>query len=316
MRPMNASVVLAVFNGAATLPETIDSILSQTFTDFEFIIVDDGSSDETPRIIRHYAERDARIRPIFRTKNHGMGQAPGANEGIAAARTELIARIDADDIALPERLRRQVDYLQAHPDVGAVGSNVYHIGRTPRHDRLVKLPAEHEDIMQVLPRGNCIYQSAVMLRRTLAIEVGGYRELFKCAEDYDLWLRLSRRSRLANLQEPLIRYRLTPGGTSMKRRWLQLRDVHMAIASYEHPELDGPAIEAAADRSLAQVDREAFFETVARGTVAEMAQLRNWADAWRTYRVFAPDLPARATVGLASLALKTAIRQAVPWSGA
>lgn len=310
---LTASVLLPVYNGAATLRETIDSVLAQSEPDFEFLIIDDASRDASAQIIREYAARDPRIRAVVHEQNRGL--AASLNEGLESAGSELILRIDQDDVALPRRLRTQVDFMRSRPEVGAAGSHVYHMGRKPKYDRLVRLPAEHEDIMRILPRQNCMYHPAMMLRRSAALEVGGYREQFRNAEDYDLWLRLSRRWRLANVQEPLMRYRFSVGGMSFSRRWEQMRDVQMAIAAYENPDLEGAALEQAADLALARIDRHDFFEQVARGTLMELVLLRNWSDAWRIYRLFAPSLKPAASWPLTVLVFKQLVRIAIGRTG-
>ena len=299
---MECTVLLPVYNGGMTLHEAIESILEQSHRDFEFLIIDDASSDESREILRDYASQDPRIRLVLHDRNVGLSST--LNEGLEKARTDLVVRIDQDDIALPERLELQVRFMKSRPDVGAAGSHVYHMGKSPQHDRLVELPAEHEEIMQILPRQNCMYHPAMILRRGAALDIGGYRKEFKNAEDYDLWLRLSRHSRLANLQVPLLRYRFSVSGMSLSRRWQQMRYVQMAIVSYREPSLRGADLEAAADEALARIDRDTYFEQVARGTLMELVWLRNWADAWVVYWVFSRNMRLARAGPLAAMVLK------------
>jgi glycosyltransferase involved in cell wall biosynthesis len=294
--------LLPVYNGGVTLHEAIESILGQSERDFEFLIIDDASSDESREVLRDYASQDSRIRLVLHDRNVGLSGT--LNEGLEQARTDLVVRIDQDDIALPERLELQVRFMESRPDVGAAGSHVYHMGRSPQHDRLVELPAEHEEIMQILPRQNCMYHPAMILRRRTALDIGGYRQEFKNAEDYDLWLRLSRHCRLANLQVPLLRYRFSVSGMSLSRRWQQMRYVQMAIVSYQKPFLRGAALETAADEALARIDRDTYFEQVARGTLMELVWLRNWADAWVVYWVFSRNMRLARAAPLAAMVLK------------
>ncbi len=303
---MDCSVLLPVYNGAATLADTIDSILAQALGDFEFLIIDDASSDASSEILRRYAAQDERIRLVQHRGNQGLSST--LNEGLRLARTDLVVRIDQDDIALPERLELQVRFMNSRPDVCAAGSHVYHMGRTRQHDRLVELPAEHEEIMQILPRQNCMYHPAMILRRGEALRIGGYRQEFKNAEDYDLWLRLSRQSRLANVQVPLLRYRFSVSGMSLSRRWQQMRYVQMAIVSYRTPSLEGAALEAAADEALAKIDRDEYFDCVARGTLMELISLRNWTDAWLAYRIFWRNMRLAKAAPLAGMMLKELAR--------
>jgi glycosyltransferase involved in cell wall biosynthesis len=281
---MECSVLLTVYNGEAKLAEAIESILNQTERDFEFIIIDDKSKDHSKQIISEYAKKDSRIRPLFHERN--MGLAKSLNEGLALASTDLIARMDQDDISLPSRLKLQVRFMRTRPEIAAAGSFVYHMGRTPKLDRLVRLPAEHDEIVQVLPRQNCMYHPSIMLRRQVVLELGGYREEFRNAEDYDLWLRLSQKHRLANLQLPLLRYRFSAGGMSLGKRWEQMRYVQMAQVSYRDSSLAGPDLERAADNALEQVDRHEYFDIVAKGTLTEMIRLGDLRGATVALRAF------------------------------
>src|SRR5436853_6608304 len=146
---MKCTVLLPVFNGVGTLAQAIDSILSQSEEDFEFLIIDDKSMDRSVEVIRTYMGRDARIEGVFHDTN--LGLAATLNEGLARARAELVVRMDQDDESLPERIRLQVRYMSAHPDVAAAGSYVYHMAKHRRYDRLVQVPLQHEEIMSARP---------------------------------------------------------------------------------------------------------------------------------------------------------------------
>lgn len=201
------SVVMTVFNAERYLREAVDSILNQTFTDFEFIIVNDGSTDRSLEILQTYAKRDARIRLISR---HNTGIVAAANEGIAAARGPYLARMDADDVSLPERFARQVKYLDEHADCVIVGSRVmtidpYGIPVSPSEHAL-----RHEEIdAQLLtPFGGwALLQPATMMRTDVVRAAGGYRGSYNISEDHDLFLRLAERGKVANLPEILFHYR-------------------------------------------------------------------------------------------------------------
>jgi glycosyltransferase involved in cell wall biosynthesis len=197
------SVVMSVYNGADFLPAAIDSVLSQTFQDFEFIIVDDGSTDRSVEIIGSY--NDPRI-VLVRQKNQGVAAA--LNHGLKRTTGEYIARQDADDISLRERFARQVQYLDAHPEVAVLGTAALIIDA---HDRPFSkfLPfAHHKRLVAELLRGVCpLMHGSVMVRRQAILTAGGYKPIFSHAQDVELWLRMSAQYRLANLREVLYHYR-------------------------------------------------------------------------------------------------------------
>jgi hypothetical protein len=207
------SVVMSVFNGQAFLSEAIESILSQSFRDFEFVIVDDGSTDATAKIISAYASRDGRMR-IFRHEN--KGRAESLNVGISLAQARYIARMDADDIALPERLQMQVDFMELHPEVGLLGGAVELINTQGQILRIVRPPLEDTELRSLLLSNNPMFHPAVVMRKEVALACGGYRKALLDADDYDLWLRMSERSRLANLAKPILRYRIHSDQVSVR----------------------------------------------------------------------------------------------------
>ena len=199
MTAPKVSVVMSVHNGERHLREAVDSILNQTFTDFEFIIVDDGSTDETPFILNDYL--DPRI---VRCRNESnLGLTRSLNRGLAVAQGEYIARMDADDLALPQRLAMQVGVLDGNERVGAIGSWCilqYEDGRRITLSR----PCTDVEIRWALLFDNYLPHPGVLLRRTAVERVGGYNEKFAYAQDYDLFSRLVRVCDLTNLDIPLM----------------------------------------------------------------------------------------------------------------
>lgn len=273
------SVLLPVFNAGPTLRRAIHSILTQDFDDIELLIVDDCSSDGSLDVCREAASQDARVRVIQHAQN--LGLAVSLNEGLDAARAPLVARMDHDDEALPERLGVQRAFLDAHPHVAVAGSYVLHMGARPRYDHLVELPTDADQVRETLKSYNCLYHPAVMFRRDLVRAVGGYRPDFVNAEDYDLWLRLSPDHLLQNIPQPLLRYRFSPGGQTLGRKWQQLYYVYLAQVMNSG---DATSLEDArrmAEERLKETDRRYFFGEVAKGTVAELLRLRRWRDAAR-----------------------------------
>ena len=201
------TVLMPVYNGEKYLVEAVDSILGQTYKDFEFLIINDGSTDKTVEIVQSY--NDPRIRLVNNDEN--LQLAAALHRGLQLTGSEYIARMDCDDISFPERLSAQVDYLDNHPDVGALGSGFQIIdGDGKKIGAPVRFPSEHGFLRWSLPFYSPIAHPTVLMRRPLLIEAGGYlsevisgREKYS-GEDYDLWRRLSKITRLANLRRPMI----------------------------------------------------------------------------------------------------------------
>jgi hypothetical protein len=210
------SVAMSVYNGERFLEAAIDSVLAQSFGDFEFLILDDGSSDATPHILKAYAARDARVRPIIR-ENRGL--VASLNQLLAEARAPLVARMDADDICLPQRFERQIAFLSGNPDHGVIGAQTHDIDEEanpwplPSPDN----PETHEAFLAAIETdAPLICHPAVMYRRAVVLEVGAYHAAFRHCEDLDLWLRLSSRTRICSLPDRLIRYRRSPNQVSSR----------------------------------------------------------------------------------------------------
>jgi glycosyltransferase involved in cell wall biosynthesis len=201
------SVILAAYNAQRYLASAVDSVLNQTFSDFELILIDDGSNkDNTPQIVADYARKDPRVVAISRANK---GLTPTLNEGIARAKGEYLARMDADDLCMPTRFEKQVAYLDAHPECVCLGSRVVLIDpySSPIKETDHKLTHEQIDAGLLKGVGWSIVHPAAMMRADAVRNVGGYREQFKTSQDLDLFLRLSEVGRLANLAEPLVQYR-------------------------------------------------------------------------------------------------------------
>ncbi len=200
------TVLMSVHNGGKYLRESVDSILAQTFSGFLFLIIDDASTDGTPDILAEYAAADQRVRVITNAANIGL--TASLNKGIALIESPYIARMDADDVSLPERFARQIEFMEAHPEVAACGTYSLIVDAEGVEVGDYSPPHTCQEINAYLHKfGSPIVHSSVMIRTGPLKNIGGYREAFLTAQDYDLWLRLSHSNRLANLPEPLILYR-------------------------------------------------------------------------------------------------------------
>jgi glycosyltransferase involved in cell wall biosynthesis len=202
------SVVMSVYNHEQYVGHAIDSILQQTFRDFEFVIVDDGSEDNTPQLLKGY--HDPRLK-IYRQDN--QGQSIALNQGIRLTAGTYIARMDADDVALPERLEREVRFLDAHPDIALVGTWCMKVNTATGEERLQRLPEDNATIRRFLVVDNPFIHSSVMIRRSIIEAIGLYDEGL-IWQDYDLWVRVARNHGMANIPEPLMVRRKHPASIS------------------------------------------------------------------------------------------------------
>ncbi|QOV89439.1 glycosyltransferase family 2 protein [Humisphaera borealis] len=213
------SVIIAVHNEERFVGDAIDSILSQTLSPLELIVIDDASSDATPVILQRIA--DTRIQVVRNEVN--LGLTASLNRGLAAARGAFVARLDGDDIARPDRLALQVDFLERHPDVGIVGSSRRVVDEQGTF--LYEATAIPDDaaIRWRLLLGNPLAHPTVMIRRSVLDKHElRYDESFRTAQDYELWTRLAAVTKTANLVEPLVTYRRRQTGISVSRRDEQL----------------------------------------------------------------------------------------------
>ncbi|MBN1689044.1 MAG: glycosyltransferase [Candidatus Omnitrophica bacterium] len=204
MRMPKVSVLMPVFNHGQYVDNAVRSILEQTFQDFEFIIINDGSTDQTSEILLKMT--DPRISVIKIEHNSGMARA--LNRGIHESRGEYIARMDADDVSHPKRLERQVTFLDQHPEVAVVGTMCWMIDAEGKKKKLGNAYAQDREIKWLLSQNSGrtpLWHPSVMMRRAHLFEVGLYREDLDYAIDKELWLRMARKGyRFANIQEPLL----------------------------------------------------------------------------------------------------------------
>ena len=212
---------MSVYNAGAFLRPAMDSILGQSVRDVEFVIVDDGSTDESPRVLREYAGRDPRIRLTVRGNK---GLTVTLNEGLEQARGEFVARMDCDDVSLPGRFEKQLAFLRAHPEVVCAGGHFELIDEKGRLLTRLRPPADDGTIQALLLRGHtAICHPAAMMRRDAVARVGGYDPHFRTTQDLDLWLRLGEVGRLANVPDVVLQFRQHDGSVSETRREEQRR---------------------------------------------------------------------------------------------
>jgi hypothetical protein len=219
------SVVMAVRNGARFLPEAIESILAQTFTNFEFIIVDDGSTDTSPAIAEQFARADARVR-VLRTPEPGLANA--VNAGIAASRAPWIARMDADDISLPHRLERQLEVLGRCDGLAALGGYAYLMGETGQIVGQSRMgPTSVAELDRLRAREELVYilQPSAIFSRAVYTAVGGYRQSGVPAEDVEFFSRIADDHLVLAIPEPLLKQRIQATSTSTRRFQEQMEAV-------------------------------------------------------------------------------------------
>ncbi|MGB1249601.1 MAG: glycosyltransferase family 2 protein, partial [Candidatus Promineifilaceae bacterium] len=200
------TVLMSVYNGSTYLEAAIESILNQTFSEFEFLIIDDGSTDESLSILQHYARIDPRIRLICNNQNKGLTKS--LNIGLKQARGRYIARQDADDISLPTRLEKQIAFLDTNTTFGLVGCNIAIIDANGAVSRISKRSTDAYTIRWRLYFHNEYgAHSALTLRTKFVRQLQGYAEEYRYAQDYELWTRMSRHSQLGRLPEVLVLWR-------------------------------------------------------------------------------------------------------------
>ncbi len=211
------SVIMGVYNGEKYLSSAVESILNQTFKDFEFIIINDGSTDNTKKILESYS--DPRIR-LFNQTNIGLTKT--LNRGLQKSRGEYIARQDADDISNCLRLERQLECLEKNPSLSLVGTHVGFIDGNNKRFSVWHPPEDHENIVTALKKYNCFCHGSVVFKKVCVDKVGGYRDFFTYTQDYDLWCRIVEGYKTMNLPEVLYEFRKEAGTISRKKLSKQL----------------------------------------------------------------------------------------------
>jgi len=218
---------MPVYNGEEFISETIRSVLGQSYDSLELLIVNDGSTDGTEQKILSF--RDERIRYIKNPCNKGLIYS--LNLALMQMKGLYMARLDADDVCDPERLANQVSMLEADPCLAMCGSYYRVINREGKEQRMVELPVADREIRTYLVFGNCFCHSSVMLRSEVILQYM-YSENYELCEDYDLWLRIMKRHKMANIPQPLVNYRVHGANISVKNREGMLRSVKAIHARF------------------------------------------------------------------------------------
>jgi hypothetical protein len=240
------SVVMAVYNGELYLREAVESILDQTYHHLEFIIVNDGSTDSSADILTDYERMDDRVH-VCHQQNQGVSAA--LNRGCRLATGKYNARMDADDVSLPERLAKQVSYMEGHPDIGVLGGWTQSIDESGRLLKSWSMPTLPGVVGWSLLFGNCIAHSSVMIRSEVLERVGFYSSGTYYAVDYDLFARATAVTRIANLPEILVRRRIWDGSSFAQQHQNQEQTVLRGMFAM-HSRLLGPGVSAQAVASL------------------------------------------------------------------
>jgi glycosyltransferase involved in cell wall biosynthesis len=241
---LKVSVVMPAYNAEAYLDEAVTSILGQTFRDFEFIIINDGSTDDTASILDKYEKSDSRIR-VYHQENQGMIAA--LNRGCCLARGKYIARMDADDVSFPARLEKQLEYIERDQKIGILGTWIHNIDKNGVVRGTWRPPTNSKMLKWTLFFGVCVAHPSVVMRRDLMTQLKFYRPDAAHVEDVDLWFRASSLTEFGNVPEVLLKYRIWTGSTH--QRGLEVRsDRHVQLlASYIKDVLNiDPPIEAVA----------------------------------------------------------------------
>lgn len=256
------TVFMAAYNGEAYIEKAIQSVLSQSFTDFELLIINDGSTDRTLDIIHQFT--DPRIRLVHNDGNKGLTFT--RNRGIEEAKGQYIAILDCDDIALPDRLQTQIRFLNAHPEIAICGGQAIAIDESGEQTGNLNVIAGDKDISPELVFHNTFINSTLVIKRSAMLEAGGYRD-YSPAEDYDLSYRISLRHPVANLSEVLVYYRLH-GNNVSKVQHERILNAELRIIENIHTNLGIPK-----DENLIRIHHDYFCYRFSARSAKEFQQL-------------------------------------------
>lgn len=236
------SVLMPAYNAEKYIGEAIKSILNQTFTDFEFIIIDDCSSDKSWDIIKKYAKADKRI--VALRNKHNLGGCMILNKGLSLARGEYIARADHDDWSYPDRLEKQLDFIELHPEVGIVGGMMEIINETGKVIGKRKYNLSDKEIRKKIFWYSPFSHPLVLMRKIVIDKVGYYNPEFAPADDYELYFRIGKVSKFANLEDVLLKYRVVTNSMThsltkkMELATFRIRNIYAKDKHYKMNKID------------------------------------------------------------------------------
>jgi len=227
------SIIMAAYNADKYITKSIQSMIDQTFTEFELILIDDGSTDQTKSLIQYFSENDDRIFPIFNEENLGLTK--NLNMAIEMAKGDYIARMDADDISYLSRLEKQFNFLENNSNIDLVGTASNEIDENGGFIRMRIVPEKHDDIIFLLPKVNPITHSTVMFRKKSFAKLNFYNEYYKTTQDYELWFRaVGAGLKFHNLQEILLKYRMDKNYNKRKSLKYRLYDFKLRINGFNN----------------------------------------------------------------------------------
>jgi glycosyltransferase involved in cell wall biosynthesis len=235
---MKVSVVMPAYNAEKYIAAAIESVLSQTFKDFELLVVDDGSTDRTQPIIDQYRRADERV--VLLKNDQNLRLAKTLNRGIEAARGKYVARMDADDISLPERLEKQIDFLEKNSEVSIVGGTMEVVDEAGGKRGERRYWESDEEIRKRIFLFSPFCHPAIMIRKAVLEKSGLYDPDYNPAEDYEFYLRVGIHSKFANLADPLIKYRVISGSMTTSR----LKEMELKTIKARKKFFDSPAYQA------------------------------------------------------------------------
>lgn len=226
------SVIMSVYNAQSYLDEAIESILNQSFTDFEFLIIDDCSNDDSKKILDLFALKDPRIKVFSNIKNLRLTK--NLNKLIEMSNGEYIARMDADDISLRERFNEQIKHFENHSDVDIVGTFSENINKDGTVTGVRKIPITHKEIVKLLPKLNPLSHPTVMFRTYALKQIGGYDERYKTSQDFHLWYKaIGNGLRINNIPSILFQYRMDDNYISRKSFKYRLNEFKIKLDGYK-----------------------------------------------------------------------------------
>lgn len=225
------SVIVCTYNRASFIPQAIDSIIGQSYTNLEIIIIDDASDDNTEEIINRYINNHSNIY-YYRNENN-LGIANSRNKAISLAKGEYIAPLDSDDFWMDrDKLKKQVEFLDANPDYALLGGGIMHVDANSRPVKKVLFPVYDSLIRNIILQFNPFAQSTLLFRKDVVLECGGYSTEYKVCDDYDLWMKIGLKYKFTNIPQVLAGYRVHGGNITHTKRLTTAKEILEIVKKY------------------------------------------------------------------------------------